>query len=289
MPKRIALLGSAPSSVRLAPLKDPSWVIWACSPGAYAIIGQERMFQPGDAFFELHRWEPPVIGDPSRQVTWFSPEYVQFLAQFKGNVWMTERVEAIRNAQRLPREALIAKYGPFFWTSSLAWMLAMAMEDPEVEEIGLFGVDMAAREEYQFQKPGCLHFITIALQRGIQVTVPPESDLLQPQPLYGVSEWSPMMVKLTARRKELDQRLAAAQQRAAQAQQEIWFLQGAIDDMQYVSDTWTSGPEIDRITLTHALTPPREVGLPQSVMAFPGEMGAPGELRSPSPLRVAGD
>jgi hypothetical protein len=245
------------------------------------------MFQPGDAFFELHRWEPPVIGDPTRQVTWFSPEYVQFLAQFKGDVWMTEQVDMIPNARRLPREMLIGKHGPFFWTSSLAWMAAIALEDPELEELGFFGVDMAANEEYQFQKPGCLHFITIALQRGIKVTVPPESDLLQPQPLYGVSEWSPMMVKLTARKKELDARVAAAQQRAAQAQQEIVFVNGALDDLNYVMNTWVSGAELDKITLIHALTQPKDI--PHSVMAFPTEKAAPEELRSPVPLRAAGD
>src|SRR6185369_4436947 len=92
MAKRIALLGSAPSSIRLAPFKDPSWTIWACSPGVYPTLAMERTFQPGDAYFELHRWEPPTIGDPTRQVPWFSPEYVQFLREFKGDVVMTEVV-----------------------------------------------------------------------------------------------------------------------------------------------------------------------------------------------------
>lgn len=257
MQKKIALLGSAPSSIGLAPFKDSTWAIWACSPGAYAVIGQQRTYTEGDAYFELHRWEPPTIGDPSRQVAWFSPEYVEFLRLFKGPVYMTELVPDVPNATRLPREQLIGKYGPFFWTSSLAWMLAMAIETPGVEEIALYGVDMAAKEEYNYQKPGCLFFITEALKRGIKITVPPESDLLQPMPLYGVSEWSPMMIKCTARMRELNARLGAAQQRMSQAQQETLFLQGAIDNLQYFLDTWTSSGELEKLMLVHAAEQPR--------------------------------
>jgi hypothetical protein len=32
--KKIALIGSAPSSVGAAPYADRSWTIWGCSPGA---------------------------------------------------------------------------------------------------------------------------------------------------------------------------------------------------------------------------------------------------------------
>ena len=34
---KIAILGTAPSSMALAPFKDPAWSIWACSPGAFPI------------------------------------------------------------------------------------------------------------------------------------------------------------------------------------------------------------------------------------------------------------
>ena len=251
MSKKIALLGSAPSSVRLAPYKDPSWTIWACSPGVYPTFGQERTFHEGDAWFELHRWEPPTIGDPTRQVAWFSPEYVQFLREFPGTVWMTEVVPDIPNSKRIPRETLLLKHGAFFFTSSLAWMAALALEDSELGELGFWGVDMAAKEEYRLQKPGCHFFITKAVERGIKITVPPESDLIQPQPLYGISEWDPMMIKLTARKRELESRIAQAQQRYAIAQQEVHFLQGAMDDMQYHLDTWVSSSEVEKLMLRY--------------------------------------
>jgi hypothetical protein len=143
---KIALVGSAPSSVRLAPFRDPSWTVWACSPGTYPIVEMEG----AAAFFELHRWEPPVIGRPDQQVPWFSPEYCAWLAKFKGPVYTTEVIPDIKNSTRLPREMLIEKYGPYFWSSSLAWMLALALEQPGIQEIGLWGVDMSAVEEYRY-------------------------------------------------------------------------------------------------------------------------------------------
>jgi hypothetical protein len=240
---KIALVGSAPSSVRLAPFRDPSWTVWACSPGTYPIVEMEG----AAAFFELHRWEPPVIGRPDQQVPWFSPEYCAWLAKFKGPVYTTEVIPDIKNSTRLPREMLIEKYGPYFWSSSLAWMLALALEQPGIQEIGLWGVDMSAVEEYRYQRPGCHHFLTIAMERGIKVTIPPESDLLQPMPLYGVDEWNPFAVKLLARQRELTARLQSAVQREAQAHEEAVFLRGAMDDLKYMQDTWTSTRELDRI------------------------------------------
>jgi hypothetical protein len=238
---KIALIGSAPSSIRLAPYDDPSWQIWGCSPGAYAVVKRS------DAWFELHRWEPPVIGDAERQVPWFSPEYVQWMALHKGPVYMSDVVAQVPHSVRYPIEKMLEKYGPYFFNSSLSFMMALALEQPGIEEIGLWGVDMSATEEYGYQRAGCHFFITEAARRGIRVTVPPESDLLQPKPIYGAGESTPMMVKLTSRMRELDSRIAAAQQRINQGQQELMFLQGAKDDLTYVIQTWTGQATIDRL------------------------------------------
>lgn len=241
MSKKIALIGSAPSSIRLAPYKDSTWAIWGCSPGAYGTVGAERIWQPGDAWWELHRWEPQVPGKPGTGQSWFSPEYCEMLTRYPGTVWMSDPIPPeIPNAKAFPIGPMMAKYGPYFFTSSLAYMFAMALEDPEVEEIGMWGVDMSATEEYGYQRAGCQYFITLALQRGIRVNIPPESDILQPNFLYGLAENSPMVVKLTARRHELTQRKAAADQRMQHAQQESVFLSGALDDLDYMFKTWTT-------------------------------------------------
>lgn len=126
---QICLLGSAPSSLRLAPFGNKDWAMIGCSPGVYGVAPRT------EAWVELHRYEP---GQP-----WFSPEYCQFLANYPGPVWMAEKRPEIPNSIELPLVQLIQKYSPYFFTSSLSYMMAMAIEC-EFKRIGLYGVDMAA-------------------------------------------------------------------------------------------------------------------------------------------------
>ena len=135
MTKKIALLGSAPSSVALAPFGAPDWELWACSPGCWAALSQLG-YPKIHAWFELHRFEP---GQP-----WMSHDYVRYLKEFEGPVYMIEPVHhAVPNCQLLPWQELRAIYGPYVFTSSLAWMFCLAMEQGATS-IGLWGVDMAA-------------------------------------------------------------------------------------------------------------------------------------------------
>jgi len=221
--KKIALIGSAPGSVMLAPYNSEDWEIWACSPGTF---GQARNISK---FFELHRWEP---GQP-----WFSEGYVAFLENFPGEVIMSENVPSVRNCKVLDWKPLVAKYSEYFFTSSLAWMMAMAIEEGATS-IGLWGVDMAAGEEYGHQRQGCQYFAMIARSMGIEVGVPPESDLFRPAPLYGLCEVSHGWIKQTTRTRELGERIAAAAAREREAHEELAFLQGAMDDMTWQQQNW---------------------------------------------------
>lgn len=246
---KIAILGSAPSSIRLAPFADPSWMIFGCSPGVYPLAPRVT------SWFELHRWEPPVIGRADQQKPWFSPEYCAWMAQ-QPLVWMYDVVPEIPNSRKFPYQDLVNKYGSYFFTSSIAWMLACAIEDiladraenksraaDEKDHIGLWGVDMAANEEYADQRPGCQFFVQIAQQLGIEIHVPPESDLMAAPLLYGISESSHMVIKLTARRNELSGRLQNARASRENLIREEAFLSGALDDIDYVFKTWTARGE----------------------------------------------
>lgn len=255
---KIALIGSAPSSVNLAPFKDASfnrylggkpppqyppsqfigddWQIWGCSPGAWAVAPR------ADRWFEVHRWEPGQ--------TWFSPEYTQFLREFRGPVYTGGPIPEITNHVIYPLERVEAEFSAYFLHSSLSLMLALAIleiEDSrkartqdENDVIGLWGVDMAANEEYSDQRDGCQFFILEALRRGIKVFVPPESCLLRPKPVYGLSEWHHDYIKCTVRMRELNQRKQAAAAQAQESQRQMEFLTGAIDNMTYFINTWTS-------------------------------------------------
>ena len=265
---KIAILGSAPSSLSLAPFGDETWKIWGCSPGVYPFCPR------ADAWFELHRWEPGVVGKPETQKPWFSPEYVLWMAQREPNrcpVWMAEPVPQIPASRRLPIDDLTKKYGTYFFTSSISIMIACAIEDIleeraaraaavnahraanpgepinacayEPDVIGLWGVDMAANEEYGYQRAGCQHMLLLAGDLGIKIQCPPESDLLRPMPIYGISESSWWMIKNTARRRELEGRLSQATQQLEAAKHNVAFLQGGLDDLNYQMQTWCEDRE----------------------------------------------
>ena len=234
---KVALLGSAPSSVGMAPFHDPEWQIWACSPGVYGTVG--AIGGRTDQYFELHRWRPPTPGKPGSGDPWFSPEYCQFLRQHP-KVWVADpnAVGDIPNAQLLPFQQLVGKYGPYFFTSSLTWMFAMALE-AGATMIGMWGVDMSATEEYGYQRAGCQYFVQLAVTHGVQVVVPPESDLLVPPPLYGVCEIDHQWIKLLARKQELLNRLNEVTARDTATKGEYHFVMGALDDLNYMMNTWT--------------------------------------------------
>ena len=192
----VALIGSAPASIALAPYHDPAWEIWGCSPGTYGVMKRVNRF------FELHLWEP---GQP-----WFSPEYVQWLTALPDrgiNLYTGAPIPSIPKAEVLPWQDILNEFDPNAWfcTSSVFWMMAMAIR-AGAKKIGLWGIDMAATEEYEGQRAGIHYMAMIAQQRGIEVGVPMESDLFTPRFKYGIDEWTHSFRKIRARNAELTQR-----------------------------------------------------------------------------------
>ena len=242
--KKIAILGTAPSSLHLIPFGDTSWEIWGCSPGLFPHA--KRV----DAWFEIHRFEP--------NKSWFSPEYIAFLAKLKCPVYTIAPIQGIPGSTPYPVDSVVrANLGAVVngktgkarvlrfhvadFSSTIAWMIAKAIFDG-ADEIGLWGVDMSAAEEWHFQRSGCQNLLHLAGQLGIKVTVPYESDLMRPPPLYGFSEIGPDFVKLRSRQAEITARLNDATIRAQQAQRESDHLRGALEQMDYQSKTWVGNP-----------------------------------------------
>jgi hypothetical protein len=222
---KIALVGTCPSSRMLAPYRDPEWEIWACSPdNAGALPRVTRWFEiHGDlGFADAEPWERSYID-------WVNAQPFEVIAQ-------DHRI--FPRASILPKDELIARFGRLFFTSTPAWMMAFAIK-LGAKQIGLYGLDMAARAEYVIQRPGMHHFIELAEQRfGIEVHAPLESDILQPAPLYGYSLSTPHGRKMEVRRKELMARIADLDQTLEGAKRQRAFLEGALDDIDYVQSIW---------------------------------------------------
>jgi len=240
---KIAILGTAPSSMALAPFADKSWAIWACSPGAFPMCAQNR----SDVWFEPHRWQPTAPGKPYAPGTkpWFSADFHTFLREHKGPVFMSQVQPSIPSSVRIPYEDLIAKYGPYFWTSTIVYMIAMAIDQlqdraarGEETVIGLWGVDMSATEEWAYQRPGCQNFIGLAQSLGINVLLPEESDLMRPPTMYGIGEHNPRHISLLARKTSIEAQKAQAVANHQQIAQNINVFNGQLAELEHVLNSW---------------------------------------------------
>lgn len=74
---------------------------------------------------------------------------------------------------------------------------------------------------------------------GINVILPPESDLMRPPLIYGVGELNPRHIKMSARLAEFQGRYNALQAQHEQIVKETMYLKGAIDDVNYVMQSWS--------------------------------------------------
>lgn len=235
---KTALIGTVPLTKRMAPYGDPSWDIWVCSPGNSQHQAPPRITK----WFELHALCDML--DPMH-AGWCVP-YFEWLSKQTFPVYMQEHNAHVPNAIQFPRQPLIAKWGESktrtnWFTSSIAWMMAYALH-LGAEEIGIFGVDMAATEEaYSGQKAGCLRFIEIAREMGVRVTIPIESTLATPAPMYGYAEATPMGRASILRSYELKSRIDALRQQHHKTEMEIQFFQGALEQLEWQRRTFVSG------------------------------------------------
>jgi hypothetical protein len=169
----IAILGSHPATVMQTPFDDPSVFIYACSPHNF----EHRRLPRFDAWCELHR----PIEDPTRAFAYLN--YVSTLPV----VWMRDKRAmtsgCFKGARPYPEKEMKDRFGPFTFTSSIAYILAKAIDDCEkhgIKQIGLWGIMQASQNEYAYQRPGLQNLIWEATKSGIKVIAPQESKLFEP-------------------------------------------------------------------------------------------------------------
>jgi hypothetical protein len=227
---QIALLGSAPSSDKLAPYRDLNWEIWACSPQNFSA---PRV----DAWFEIHNLDRKIV--PGNE------PYFNCI-QRHPRVYVAQPDPRLPNGIQYPKDEVYKFFGNYqfldsFFQSQVSYMLAWAiMQKPKT--IGLWGIDMAAAEEYGQQRPGCHYFFIEAEKRGIEIVAPPQSDILEPLPPYGYKEFAPQYWRSKARKTELRASIDDARNRLMAAQKEIDIKEGAYQNEMYQSNTYLRSP-----------------------------------------------
>jgi hypothetical protein len=223
---RVALVGTCPSSRMLAPYANGDWEIWACSPGnAFGLLPRVTRW------FEIH-------GDLgwAESGEWGASKYVDWLNEQDFTVYAQNR-EYIKKAIPYPLDEMIAKHSLYFFTSTFAYMMALAIAEG-AEEIGLFGIDMTLPNEYSDQRPAMQHFIVMCMAIGIKIGAPDESDIMRPPPLYGYVDATPHGRKLQVYTTELEEKLKEAQRVKRQAELDAATFEGALGGIDYARRVW---------------------------------------------------
>ena len=167
--RKIAVVGTTPSQ-KDAPIWNYDWEIWTCNRAGLSLGRWDRLF-------EIHRiWDyesPEAKADYLKKLGEVKPPKI---------VVSIVPIPGVKSGVILDREKLFAKHGSVWFSSSIAYELACAI-DEKPDEIGIWGVDMESTEEYLGQFPACDHFVRVARASGIKVTLPTDCTLLrQPSP-----------------------------------------------------------------------------------------------------------
>lgn len=232
---KVALIGTCPSSRLLAPYTNGDWEIWACSPGnAYGVLPRvTRWFEiHGDLGWPEHaQWQKP--GD---YIDWLNKQDFMVYAQSQ---------EFIKKAKPYPLDEMIAKHSLYFFTSTFAYMMALAIAEGATE-IGLFGIDMTQAGEYAEQRPAMQHFIVMCMAMGIKIGAPDESDIMRPPPLYGWGDATPHGRKLHVYHQELENKIRENEKQQRQAELNSAMLKGCSEGIDYARRVWGNDRVPDR-------------------------------------------
>ncbi len=89
------------------------------------------------------------------------------------------------SVQAYPLEQLVEYFGRDYFTSGVAYAIALAAAQHDVAEIGLFGIDLIHDTEYADQRPCAEYWLGRAEGLGIHVTTHPDSAVLRQRYRYG--------------------------------------------------------------------------------------------------------
>ena len=168
--KKVAIIGFATNSLHLTPWWDPTFELWGLNQ-AYMHFKRR-----GDRWFEMH--SPEHVQDAR------DPQYMEFLRQCPVPIYMLDCRVDIPKSMRYPIEAAIQLAGRDYFTSSIAFMIAVAVMEG-FEEIHLYGINLAIGDEWFYEKACAEWWIGFAEGRGIKVYVPQASSLCKQYARYG--------------------------------------------------------------------------------------------------------
>lgn len=232
--RKIAIVGFTASRLA-APWGQPDWEIWICNNlWKFAPAGWHRLY-------DLH--DTDTITSDTEHTAFLAGQVCKHMDG--SEVHIGDRPVAVwqprpdwPTSRAFPKDYATEAFGRYF-TNSISWMIAHALLE-NVTELHVYGVDMATGTEYAAQRPSCEYMLGVAAGMGVNVYIPPESDLLKVAAMYGAEDDSPLFAKIRERQKELRERMGQVQAAKHNAMIQEAQLQGAIETTDYFGAVWTN-------------------------------------------------
>lgn len=170
MTKKVALCGTHFDTLAEAPFNDPEWEIWTMAHR----LGHKN-FPRVDVGFEIH---------VEKHMTDFD-NYSKFLKDPTIPVYIRpDLVSKYPKCKAFPMQKAQKLMGKEYFASTFSYMMTKAILDGAAE-IGLYGINLTADEEYFYQRPNMEYLIGLAQGKGIKITIPKKSALLSLGYTYG--------------------------------------------------------------------------------------------------------
>lgn len=261
--KKIAICGFASSTRHyiLQSCNDPSWEIWGLNQ-------LYRHIPRADVWFDIHHnWDQEVVPNTDHR-KWARECGIPF--------YMMRPEPDIPTAVRYPIEPIIGIYTADYFTSTIAYMLALALLEidarvqadmqkwlrdlaskgdgevllhPEFHiqdvvrqhyaqyTVGVFGVDLVVGGEYFHEKPCAEFWIgALAIGRGIELAIPRESALCKQLHRYGYEKEPDQLLKS----EEIEKNSAHLQAERDEQLKKLYMLEGAMQ----MNERWKSVIEL---------------------------------------------
>lgn len=203
--RKVAILGTAPSTRRQAPFDDKSFQIY-CTGG-----DSVRQTPRWDRWYEIH--DPAVLLDKSdADFAHWHTHHVSWLANQGAKAFVLKNSEHLPNATAMPTREILGRFTGEFISSGPCWILAHVLYEELYEkkrarldhlEIGLYGIDMADSSERKDQWDGMMHFILLAEAFGATVLVPEGCTLIRTKLPYPMNMETELAVHMRQRLKTL--------------------------------------------------------------------------------------
>jgi len=254
--KKIAICGFA-STTRayiIEACKDPGWSIWGLNQ-------LYRHIPRADRWADIHHnWDEHVVP---------GTDHHAWIRDCGIPVYMLARHPQLPTSVRFPIDVLLRNYRADYFTSTIAYYVALAIweidcevhaqmrehvarstkEELEAEDmilrlrafygeytIGMFGIDLTVGEEYFHEKPCAEFWLGRAVDRNIQVVIPAESALCKQQYRYGYERAPQSLIRVA----ELAEHKVALTKERDEQIKRLYMLEGAIE----CDDRWQQVAEL---------------------------------------------